>query len=186
MFKLNQQLSDDTVEVIALQMCRVLLMKDRRFPWLVLVPEIDNAVEIIDLKKAERGMLMEDIATAAKALKAVYKPDKINIGSLGNIVTQLHVHVIGRYKNDGAWPGPVWGSGKPIPYSATELDSLCEKLREGFNGIKKRKTKSTEDIAEPHSGDNTDGLATDKVEGADVNNNNNPGGSSPGENGNKP
>lgn len=127
-FVLNARLKADTFEVIHLPLCRVLLMNDRSFPWLILVPERMGVSEIHELSGIDRSVLIEEISLASEAVQKVYSPDKINIGMLGNIVSQLHVHVIGRYRNDRAWPGPVWGTGPAHPYLAEEAASACERL----------------------------------------------------------
>lgn len=120
---LHPTLARDTVEVGRLALCRVRLMKDRRFPWLILVPERE-AREIHELAAADRAALIEEIARAGEALQWMVKPDKLNVGALGNVVPQLHVHVVARFTTDPAWPGPVWGSGAPVPYADDELEAL--------------------------------------------------------------
>jgi diadenosine tetraphosphate (Ap4A) HIT family hydrolase len=128
MFRLDPRLAADTLPVGSLKLSRVRLMNDARFPWLVLVPARDGLTELVDLAPADRATLMEEVAAASRALQAVARPDKINVGALGNIVAQLHVHVVARRKGDAAWPGPVWGVGRPEPYGdddrARVLDAL--------------------------------------------------------------
>lgn len=117
-FQLDPTLDADTIPLGRLALCRVLLMNDARFPWLILVPERAGAAELIDLSGADRVLLMEEIATASHALKRTFDPDKLNVAALGNRVRQLHVHVIARFVSDQAWPGPVWsapGPAQPIP-----------------------------------------------------------------------
>lgn len=128
-FTLHPTLARDTVEVIRLPLCRVLLMKDRRFPWLILVPERKSVREIHELTAGDRAVLIEEIALAGEALSRLVGPDKLNVGALGNVVPQLHVHVVARFATDPAWPGPVWGSGAAVPYSEDELEDLCGRLR---------------------------------------------------------
>jgi len=130
LFVPNQRLKDDTVEVVRLKLSVVLLMKDRSFPWLILVPGRENIREIHELSVKDRAVLMEEISLASQVIEMLYKPDKINIGALGNMVPQLHIHVIGRFRTDRAWPGPVWGRGPAEPYSEDELHKTCEQLRE--------------------------------------------------------
>ena len=122
-FTLHPTLARDTAEVARLPLCRVLLMNDRRFPWLILVPEREGAREIHELSPADRATLIEEIALASEALARAFRPDKLNVGALGNIVPQLHVHVVARAAGDPAWPGPVWGSGAAVPY---EEDGIAE------------------------------------------------------------
>jgi diadenosine tetraphosphate (Ap4A) HIT family hydrolase len=115
-FVLDARLEADTFVLGQWDLCCVLLMNDARYPWLVLVPQRPDLTEIIDLVEAERSQLMREIALASEALKAVYAPDKLNIGALGNHVRQLHVHVLARFVSDAAWPGPVWGVGNAQNY----------------------------------------------------------------------
>jgi diadenosine tetraphosphate (Ap4A) HIT family hydrolase len=115
-FSLDPQLDADTITLGRLALSRVLLMNDTRYPWLILVPERPDLVEIIDLPETDRSTLMREIATTSEALRALYGPDKLNIGALGNRVRQLHVHVLARFQSDAAWPGPVWGVGQAQPY----------------------------------------------------------------------
>ena len=111
-FALDPRLAADTLKVGDLPLSRVLLMNDARFPWLILVPRRGGLVEIVDLDCGERALLMEEIALAIEALRAFPQVDKINLGALGNIVRQLHVHVVARRIGDAAWPGPVWAWGR--------------------------------------------------------------------------
>jgi diadenosine tetraphosphate (Ap4A) HIT family hydrolase len=131
-FVLHPTLAGDTVEVIRLPLCRVLLMKDRRFPWLILVPERDSVREIHELASADRAELIEEIARASAVLTRFFHPAKVNVGALGNIVPQLHVHVVARFAGDPAWPGPVWGSGPAEPYEDSALEALRKRLAEAW------------------------------------------------------
>lgn len=128
MFSLHPTLARDTVEVTRLSLCRVLLMKDRRFPWLILVPEREGIREIHELPPGDRSRLMEEIARTSTVLEELFRPAKLNVGALGNIVPQLHVHVVARFENDPAWPGPVWGSSPTVPYTDKELPEIRERL----------------------------------------------------------
>jgi diadenosine tetraphosphate (Ap4A) HIT family hydrolase len=127
-FDLHPTLARDTVEVVRLPLCRVLLMRDKRFPWLILVPEREAAREIHELPPEDRARLIEEVARVGETLERLFQPDKLNIGALGNIVPQLHVHAVARFANDAAWPGPVWGSGAAVPYTQDELEELRERL----------------------------------------------------------
>jgi diadenosine tetraphosphate (Ap4A) HIT family hydrolase len=129
---LHQRLQEETVEIISLALSRVLLMNDASFPWLILVPEREDIQEIHELGGGERSILIEEIAAASKIMQRLYSPDKINIGALGNLVPQLHIHIIGRFRSDRSWPGPVWGSGPGNPYSAGELNIISAHFREAF------------------------------------------------------
>jgi diadenosine tetraphosphate (Ap4A) HIT family hydrolase len=133
-FTLHPTLARDTVEVTRLPLCRVLLMKDRRFPWLILVPERESVREIHDLPPEDRHALIEEIAQASEVLKRLFHPDKLNVGALGNIVPQLHVHLVVRSTTDPAWPGPVWGFGVAEVYGDGELAEVRGRIAEGFVG----------------------------------------------------
>lgn len=127
-FTLHPTLARDTVFISRLPLCRVLLMNDRRFPWLILVPEREGVREIHELPPEDRAELVEEIARAGETLARLFRPDKVNVGALGNVVPQLHVHVVARFAADPAWPGPVWGSGPAEAYEAGELEALRERL----------------------------------------------------------
>jgi diadenosine tetraphosphate (Ap4A) HIT family hydrolase len=129
-FALHPRLAADAVFVADWALSRVLAMNDARYPWLILVPRQDGAVELFDLDAAARAVLVEEIARAAQVLKSSADAAKINIGALGNLVPQLHVHVVGREPGDAAWPGPVWGQGAAQPYDAAALSAFVARLRE--------------------------------------------------------
>lgn len=131
-FALHPTLARDTVEVSRLPLCRVLLMKDRRFPWLILVPERESTREIHELTAEDRAGLIEEVALASRVLESLFRPDKMNVGALGNVVPQLHVHVVARYASDPAWPGPVWGSGPAVPYTEDELEEMRGRIAEAL------------------------------------------------------
>jgi diadenosine tetraphosphate (Ap4A) HIT family hydrolase len=128
-FELDPRLKDDTQHVQSLSLCDVLLMNDARFAWLVLVPRRAQLSEIADLSLDAQTMLWREVHIASQALRDVAPCDKLNIGALGNIVRQLHVHIVARREGDAAWPGPVWGSGKAEPYAADVLNDRIERLR---------------------------------------------------------
>lgn len=116
MFVLNDRLAADAVTLGSLALCRVLMMANRAWPWLILVPERPGIREIHDLDREDRARLVEEIAQASRAMEQLHAPDKLNVAALGNVVPQLHVHVVARRIGDPAWPGPVWGSGVHEPY----------------------------------------------------------------------
>lgn len=131
-FELDPRLQADTQHLTALSLCDVLLMKDARFPWLILVPRIAGCTEILDLPAHAGERLWQEINHVAAVLREVAACDKLNIGALGNIVRQLHVHVVARKEGDAAWPGPVWGHGRAEPYKNDALSVLVQQLRAGF------------------------------------------------------
>jgi diadenosine tetraphosphate (Ap4A) HIT family hydrolase len=128
-FDLDPRLSADTFVVGDLALCRVLMMRDARYAWLVLVPRQAGLVEVSDLAEEDRALLWAETGLAGSALRATAPCDKLNIGALGNIVRQLHVHVVARTEGDAAWPGPVWGFGKAEAYPAGEAERRIEALR---------------------------------------------------------
>jgi diadenosine tetraphosphate (Ap4A) HIT family hydrolase len=127
-FTLHASLAADTAFVANWALSRVQLMNDSRYPWLVLVPRRPNLVEFFDLSRPDRELLTEELARAAKCLKEVSGATKINVGALGNLVPQLHVHVVARHPGDPAWPGPVWGHSPAVPYQAAARDALIAKI----------------------------------------------------------
>jgi diadenosine tetraphosphate (Ap4A) HIT family hydrolase len=116
MFELDPRLAGDTLPRGDLPLCRVLLMNDARYPWLILVPRRSGCTELDQLERPQRGQLMDEIAMASAVLRAEPDAHKLNVGALGNVVRQLHVHVLARHPGDPAWPGPVWGRGRAEPY----------------------------------------------------------------------
>ncbi len=128
-FHLDPRLAADTFIVGEWPLCRVLLMNDSRFPWLILVPRREDSSEIHDLAPPERAMLVEESALAAEKLKIFAGAKKINIAALGNMVPQLHMHVVARFAGDAAWPGPVWGVGVAAPYEPDLAARLVADLR---------------------------------------------------------
>lgn len=131
-FVLDPRLEAETSPLGELALCKVLLMDDARFPWIVLVPKRAGLVEIIDLGSADLQRLMEEIATASGVLETATSAYKLNVAALGNVVRQLHVHVIARFENDAAWPSPVWGKGERVPYDPVRRAEFSGKLRAGF------------------------------------------------------
>ncbi|MET4568113.1 HIT family protein [Rhodanobacter soli] len=129
-FALDPRLAADTRPVASLPLCDVLLMNDARYPWLILVPRRAGLVEIADLRDDEQTMLWQEVNRAAAALRAVAPCDKLNLGALGNIVRQLHVHVVARVEGDAAWPGPVWGNGQAVARGDAQARLLIATLQQ--------------------------------------------------------
>ena len=132
-FVLDTRLAADTFPIGDLALSRLLLMDDARFCWLILVPRQADSSELVDLDARERAVLMEEIAGVSEVLRAMPGVDKINVGALGNIVRQLHVHVVARRIGDAAWPGPVWGAGVPLRYAAPSARKIVGDLQERLN-----------------------------------------------------
>lgn len=126
-FTLHEQLAKDTLWVTDLTLCQVLLMNDANYPWLILVPQVPNIREVYELTSEQRQQLWKDSDRVSRVLVQLFSPEKLNIAALGNVVPQLHIHHIVRYKNDKAWPAPVWGKVPAKPY---ELDELSERLKQ--------------------------------------------------------
>ncbi|AWV07025.1 HIT domain-containing protein [Marilutibacter maris] len=125
---LDPQLAEDTHPVAHLGLSELRLMDDANHPWLILVPRIADAVELTDLRAADRAALTREIDTVSRVLQAEFKPDKLNVAALGNMVPQLHVHVIARFRDDIAWPRPVWGTAAARPYTPEELVARVDRL----------------------------------------------------------
>ncbi len=128
-FALDPRLAADTHRIGDLPLSRVLLFDDARFPWLVLVPRESGLRDLIDLSHDAQHQLLDEINRCAHVLHALDKPDKLNIAALGNVVAQLHVHVIARYTNDAAWPRPVWNVGERVPFENAALRHRLGALR---------------------------------------------------------
>lgn len=128
-WSLHPQLGHDSIDIGDLPLSRVLLIKDANYPWLLLVPRRLAVIELIDLDEVEQAQLMTEIGRTARALKAVTACDKLNIAALGNVVPQLHVHIIARRRTDAAWPKPVWGAAPAIAHDAAELERFIGALR---------------------------------------------------------
>jgi diadenosine tetraphosphate (Ap4A) HIT family hydrolase len=128
-WSLHPRLKEDTIDIGDLPLCRVLVIKDAHYPWLLLVPRRPKISEIIDLEEVEQAQLMTEVSRVARALKDVTKCDKLNIAALGNLVPQLHVHVIARRAGDVAWPRPVWGVMPPLPHDVEEVQVFISALR---------------------------------------------------------
>lgn len=129
LWQLHPQLADDTHPLATFALCELRLMDDANYPWLVLVPRVAEAVELIDLDAAQRHALTDEIDRASRLLRDAFRPDKLNVAALGNLVPQLHVHVIARYRDDPAWPRPVWGMAAARPYAEEALIERIERLR---------------------------------------------------------
>ncbi len=128
-WSLDPRLASSTVAVGDLPLCRVLAANDANFRWVLLVPRRPGAVEIVDLDEAERTQLMAEIARVCTALKQLTACDKLNVAAIGNLVPQLHVHVIARRRDDAAWPKPVWGAVPAASYAERELQALVGDLQ---------------------------------------------------------
>lgn len=131
-FELNERLRADSTLVENLGLCQLRLMDDRRWPWLVLVPQRADVEEVFDLTPLDQTMLTFETNLVGQALKKSTDATKVNVGALGNIVRQLHVHVVARHENDPNWPGPVWGFGTRESYGADDKAALIRKILESL------------------------------------------------------
>ena len=127
-FALHPRLAEDGIELGRFTLCRVLLMNEQRYPWLILVPERAGIREIYELEEADQQQLLRESSMTARQLQQRCQADKLNVAAIGNLVPQLHVHHVARYRDDAAWPAPVWGRFPPTPYSPTALAEVMEKL----------------------------------------------------------
>jgi len=129
-FILNTTLEKDCIQLGKLQLCRVLLMNDSQFPWLILVPEKSDITEIYQLSMQDQQLLMQESSFVAEQLAEIYLADKMNIAALGNMVPQLHIHHVVRYKSDKSWPAPIWGQFDALPYTEDKLLATVKKIKQ--------------------------------------------------------
>ena len=132
-FQLNPRLEQDCIAIGRFDLCRLLMMNDSQYPWFILVPERVNVQEIYQLSKAERELLTEESSYLAENMAALYKADKMNIAAIGNLVPQLHIHHIVRYRDDKAWPAPVWGKFAAIPYTDQQISEHLARVKNRLN-----------------------------------------------------
>jgi diadenosine tetraphosphate (Ap4A) HIT family hydrolase len=129
MFELHPQLQRDCLTMGRFELCRLLLMNESRYPWLVLVPERAGISEIYQLNESDQRVLMKESSVLAQGLADGFAADKMNIAAIGNLVPQLHIHHIVRYRDDPAWPAPVWGRFAPLPYNDESLARIISRLQ---------------------------------------------------------
>ncbi|WP_110947328.1 HIT family protein [Pseudomonas bohemica] len=129
MFVLDQRLVQDTLPVGDFPLCRLLLSNDARYPWFILVPRKADISELFQLCEAEQLQLWKETTVLSSTLQQLFKADKMNVAALGNVVSQLHMHVIVRHRSDIAWPAPVWGKHPALPYSADQALDVIDRLK---------------------------------------------------------
>ena len=127
-FSLNSRLKADTIKIAGFELSELLLMNDKNYPWFILVPRRSNISEIFQLNDQDQTQLYKEISYIAEILQKFYQADKVNIGALGNMVPQLHIHVIMRFKNDIAWPKPVWGLYEAVTYSDDDINQISKDI----------------------------------------------------------
>jgi len=133
MAEIHPQLLQDCAVIGRFPLCHLLLMKDANYPWLILVPDRDNISEIFQLSPQDQQQLIRESSQLAEILAAKFQADKINIAALGNMVPQLHIHHVVRYRNDLAWPAPIWGAVPAKPYTESELSEQIRKVKAWFH-----------------------------------------------------
>lgn len=129
-FQLHPRIEQDCIAIGRFELCRLLMMNDSQYPWFILVPERTNLQEIYQLNKADRQLLTEESSYLAENLAVLFNADKMNIAAIGNMVPQLHIHHIVRYKTDKAWPAPVWGKFDTEPYSEQQIAENLARIKE--------------------------------------------------------
>jgi diadenosine tetraphosphate (Ap4A) HIT family hydrolase len=134
-FQLDPRLDADTLPICELKLSSLRLINDSRWPWLVLVPRIEGACELHDLSEDQQMALMGEAVLVGRVLKAITGAEKINTAAIGNIVRQLHVHVIARREGDANWPGPVWGYGAKVRYTKDAAEALIARLAAEFEKV---------------------------------------------------
>ena len=134
-FELHPQLAADCEVVADLPLCRALLSKDSLYPWLILVPRRAGVREIFELTSADQQQLMRESNALSKAMAEFFNADKMNVAALGNMVPQLHIHHIVRYRTDSAWPKPVWGVAETQPYDQNTLNAMLESIKKLLAGL---------------------------------------------------
>lgn len=129
MFALDPRLQQDTLPIGDFPLSRLLLSNDSNYPWFILVPRRADISEIFQLSAADQQQLWQETTTLSELLKDSFDADKLNVAALGNVVSQLHMHVIVRKREDAAWPAPVWGKHPAKPYTAEQIAAIRERLR---------------------------------------------------------
>ncbi|SCA54797.1 putative HIT family hydrolase [Candidatus Terasakiella magnetica] len=135
MFKLNERIDNDTFEICELSLCKVLLMNDAQYPWIILVPMIEGMTEMHHIPQEKQAELYKNINQASEIMERLFAPKSLNVAALGNVVSQLHIHVVARFETDIAWPGPIWGQHPAQPY---QNDERLNKLKEAFQQLQSR------------------------------------------------
>lgn len=134
-FQISSQLLEGKHEVIKLPLCTVLVCDDRRYPWLVLVPRQAHAIEILDLNPEKQTRLWQEVSQACEIVKSLAMVEKLNVATLGNVCSQLHIHVTGRYRGDASWPGPCYGVGSAVPFVEAEVKERLADWRNRFEMV---------------------------------------------------
>lgn len=134
-FDLDPRLDADTLPLADLPLCRALLMNDARYPWVILVPRVTSVSEVFELSPQDQTQLWREASLLGEAMHTTFSGDKLNIATLGNVVSQLHIHLVVRSHDDASWPGPVWGNGSAVPYSLNQQGKRREQLIAQIEGL---------------------------------------------------
>ncbi len=134
-FLLHPQLKKDCLNIGKLSLCRVLMANDSLYPWFILVPEVENVSEIYELKDAQQRQLIKESNHFSRCIMSHFQGEKLNIAALGNVVPQLHIHHIVRYKKDASWPAPVWGTKKAVPFSKGKAEQRIAEMQQIFSTL---------------------------------------------------
>ncbi|GHB78657.1 hypothetical protein GCM10008107_30160 [Psychrosphaera saromensis] len=137
MFKLDPRIEKDSIFIKDLPLCQIRLQNDSRYPWLVLLPSRNDLTEVYELTEEDQELLIKESSLVSKALALTTNCKKVNVANLGNVVSQLHWHVVARFEQDLTWPGPIWGIGTSVPWGdqkrAEFIDSFIRNLAELLN-----------------------------------------------------
>lgn len=129
MFEMDSRLQQDSLVLGEFPLCRLLLSKDANYPWFILVPKREGVSELFDMSQEDQAQLWKETTGLAEALKGEFAADKMNVATLGNVVSQMHMHVIVRRHGDAAWPAPVWGKVPAVEYGPGQVDAIRQRLR---------------------------------------------------------
>lgn len=133
MIELHPQLAKDCIVLCEFSLCSLLLLDDANYPWFILVPNRENITELHHLGRDDQQQLLSESMFFSRCLEDIWSPDKINIAALGNVVPQLHVHHIARFRDDASWPAPVWGAVAAVPYQPAQVEQIRDSLRHWFS-----------------------------------------------------
>lgn len=131
-FEIDSQLKQTSYPLLSLSVCDLRLVDDQRWPWVLIIPRVAHAVELIDLTPDLRSEVWLEIDHVARVMRDQFSPHKLNIAALGNQVRQLHIHCIARFPDDDAWPNPVWGVGESVPYDSEALNTRLNSMKDAF------------------------------------------------------
>jgi len=131
-FEIDSQLKQTSYPLLSLSVCDLRLVDDQRWPWVLIIPRVAHAVELIDLTPDLRSEVWLEIDHVARVMRDQFSPHTLNIAALGNQVRQLHIHCIARFPDDDAWPNPVWGVGESVPYDSEALNTRLNSMKDAF------------------------------------------------------